>query len=196
MQTERLALKKIKFNKKVTIEEVLSTAADSPIGFILEVESLCPEELHDKHCDYPLAPPKWRSYFNGWVALKKSFASRWKWKGQRTSKITRKDTQYFTEHCSCTASLAWKLTDCIEYNSSSKKNGWSPVSVWLVNSEQPAQTCSRKSWWITQLMEKRASRKGAEFRSKLCGHKEKRANESKIPFQELPNLHWKYCWYN
>ncbi len=58
MQTERLPLKDFKFNENVTIQEILSTPADSPIGFIVEVDLLYPEELHDKHRDYPLAPTK------------------------------------------------------------------------------------------------------------------------------------------
>ena len=42
----------------VTIEEVLATPDTSSIGYILEVDITYPEELHDIHADFPLAPTK------------------------------------------------------------------------------------------------------------------------------------------
>lgn len=38
----------------LTIEEILQTADDAPIGYILEVDIKYPVELHDEHSDYPL----------------------------------------------------------------------------------------------------------------------------------------------
>ena len=44
--------------KEIDLHEILNTPDDSPIGFILEVDLLYPEHLHDLHADFPLAPTK------------------------------------------------------------------------------------------------------------------------------------------
>lgn len=48
------------FKWKTDVEdfEVMTTADDADIGYILEVDLGYPEELHDLHSDYPLAPEK------------------------------------------------------------------------------------------------------------------------------------------
>ncbi len=42
----------------VTLEQILSTPADSAVGFYVEVDLRYPEDLHDIHNDFPLAPEK------------------------------------------------------------------------------------------------------------------------------------------
>ena len=44
--------------EKAFIQSVLETADDSDIGYILEVDLSYPDELHDLHSDFPLAPTK------------------------------------------------------------------------------------------------------------------------------------------
>ena len=44
--------------KKFVKFDVNSIIKDSPIGFILEVDLESPDELHELHNDYPLAPEK------------------------------------------------------------------------------------------------------------------------------------------
>ena len=47
-----------KFNDQVTIAEILNTSRESKIGYSLDVIFLYPDQLHDAHLDYPLAPTK------------------------------------------------------------------------------------------------------------------------------------------
>ena len=42
----------------VIVNQILNMTEDSLIGFILEVDLEYPEELHEDHQDYPLAPTK------------------------------------------------------------------------------------------------------------------------------------------
>ena len=44
--------------QKAFIQSVLETPNDSDIGYVLEVDLLYPDELHDLHSDFPLAPTK------------------------------------------------------------------------------------------------------------------------------------------
>ena len=44
--------------KKFVKFDANSIIKDSPIGFILEVDLEFPDELHELHNDYPLAPEK------------------------------------------------------------------------------------------------------------------------------------------
>ena len=44
--------------KKIDSFDVSSISEDSPIGYILEVGLECPDELHDFHNGYLLAPAK------------------------------------------------------------------------------------------------------------------------------------------
>ena len=47
----------IKVNNKV-INRILNRSADSSYGYFLEVDLDYPEELHDSHKDFPMAPEK------------------------------------------------------------------------------------------------------------------------------------------
>ena len=47
----------VKVNNKV-ISRILNRNADSSYGYLLEVDLECPENLHDKHKDFPMAPEK------------------------------------------------------------------------------------------------------------------------------------------
>ena len=42
----------------ITLEHILSTPSNSPVGYILQCTLAYPEHLHDQHSDYPLAPEK------------------------------------------------------------------------------------------------------------------------------------------
>ena len=50
-------LKWVKVNNKV-INRILNRSADSSYGYFLEVDLDYPEELHDSHKDFPMAPEK------------------------------------------------------------------------------------------------------------------------------------------
>ena len=43
-------------SSETNLDEILATPEDSDIGFILEVALEYPQELHESHRDYPLAP--------------------------------------------------------------------------------------------------------------------------------------------
>ncbi len=58
MQTESLPLNDFKMNLDISLDDILRTPADSSVGYIVEVDLLYPEECHDLHCDYHLAPTK------------------------------------------------------------------------------------------------------------------------------------------
>ena len=47
----------VKVNNKV-IKRILNRSADSSYGYFLEVDLDYPEELHDSHQDFPMAPEK------------------------------------------------------------------------------------------------------------------------------------------
>ena len=50
-------LKWVKVNNKV-VNRILNRSADSSYGYFLEVDLDYPEELHDSHKDFPMAPEK------------------------------------------------------------------------------------------------------------------------------------------
>ena len=58
MEKFPLPLNSFEFNDQVTIAEILNTSRESEIGYILDVDLLYPDHLHDAHSDYPLAPTK------------------------------------------------------------------------------------------------------------------------------------------
>ena len=62
MQTEKLPVRNFELiehiEDEVIVNQILNMTEDSLIGFILEVDLEYPEELHDNHQDYPLAPTK------------------------------------------------------------------------------------------------------------------------------------------
>ena len=58
MEKFPLPLNSFEFNDQVTIAEILNTSRESEIGYILDVDVLYPDHLHDAHSDYPLAPTK------------------------------------------------------------------------------------------------------------------------------------------
>ena len=58
MEKFPLPLNSFEFNDQVTIAEILNTSRESKIGYILDVDLLYPDHLHEAHSDYPLAPTK------------------------------------------------------------------------------------------------------------------------------------------
>ena len=62
MQTEKLSVRNFELiehiEDELILNQILETSEDSLIGFILEIDLEYPEELHDIHQDYPLAPTK------------------------------------------------------------------------------------------------------------------------------------------
>ena len=58
MEKFPLSLNSFEFNDQVTIAEILNTSRESEIGYILDVDLLYPDHLHDAHSDSPLAPTK------------------------------------------------------------------------------------------------------------------------------------------
>ena len=47
-----------KWNTSITLQELLDTPTDSPLGYFVEVDFLYPKHLHDAHNGPPLAPEK------------------------------------------------------------------------------------------------------------------------------------------
>ena len=47
-----------KWNTSITLQELLDTPTDSPLGYFVEVDFLYPKHLHDAHNGLPLAPEK------------------------------------------------------------------------------------------------------------------------------------------
>ena len=72
MQTEKLPIRNFELiehiEDEVIVNQILDMTEDSLIGFILEVDLEYPEELHDDHQDYPLAPTK-ESVPQDWLSL-------------------------------------------------------------------------------------------------------------------------------
>ncbi len=58
MEKEFLPLSGFKIMETFDLECLLSTPSDSDVGYILELDLEYPEELHDLHSDFPLAPEK------------------------------------------------------------------------------------------------------------------------------------------
>ena len=62
MQTEKLPVRNFELiehiEDELIVNQILNLTEDSLIGFILEVDLEYPEELHEDHEDYPLAPTK------------------------------------------------------------------------------------------------------------------------------------------
>ena len=56
--SENLPYEGFKWLKNVDEFDVMSISKKSPIGFFLEVDLEYPDELHELHNDYPLAPEK------------------------------------------------------------------------------------------------------------------------------------------
>ena len=56
--SEYLPYKRFKWLKNVDELDVMSINEKSPIGYLLEVDLEYPDELHELHNDYPLAPEK------------------------------------------------------------------------------------------------------------------------------------------
>ena len=49
---------RFKWSKNIDKFDIISISEKSPIGYFLEVELKYPDELHELHNDYPLAPEK------------------------------------------------------------------------------------------------------------------------------------------
>ena len=60
----------LKREGEVDLQEILNTPNDSPVGYVLEVDLHYPDDLHDLHTDFPLAPTKETITFFGWVNIK------------------------------------------------------------------------------------------------------------------------------
>ena len=53
-----LPLKDFELVDDISLDEILQTEDEGDIGFLVEVDLEYPDELHDKHADYPLVPDK------------------------------------------------------------------------------------------------------------------------------------------
>ena len=58
MEKFNLPLSGFEWAPHKTLEEILATPNDSDVGYIVDVDLDYPDELHDAHSDYPLAPSK------------------------------------------------------------------------------------------------------------------------------------------
>ena len=56
--SEYLPYERFKWLKNIDKFDVMSIREKSPIGYFLEVDLEYPDELHELHNDYPLAPEK------------------------------------------------------------------------------------------------------------------------------------------
>ena len=53
-----LPLKDFELVEDISLDEILQTEDEGDIYFLVEVDLEYPDELHDKHADYPLVPDK------------------------------------------------------------------------------------------------------------------------------------------
>ena len=53
-----LPLKDFELVEEISLDKILQTEDEGDIGFLVEVNLEYPDELHDKHADYPLVPDK------------------------------------------------------------------------------------------------------------------------------------------
>ena len=53
-----LRLKGFELVEDISLDEMLQTEDEGDIGFLVDVNLEYPDELHDKHADYPLVPDK------------------------------------------------------------------------------------------------------------------------------------------
>ena len=53
-----LPLKDFELVEDISLDTILQTEDEGDIGFLVEVNLEYPDELHDKHADYPLVPDK------------------------------------------------------------------------------------------------------------------------------------------
>ena len=58
MENFPLPINSFEFNDQVTIAEIFNTDSEFKIEYILDIDLLYPDHLHDAHLDYPLAPTK------------------------------------------------------------------------------------------------------------------------------------------
>ena len=58
MQQYPLPQNIFELDEDITLDIILSTSEDSIVGYILEVDLDYPEELHNSHSDFPLAPTR------------------------------------------------------------------------------------------------------------------------------------------
>ena len=56
--SQYLPYKEFKWLKNIDEFDIMSVSEKSPIGYLLEVDLKYPDELHELHNDYPLAPEK------------------------------------------------------------------------------------------------------------------------------------------
>ena len=56
--SEYLLYERFKWLKNVDEFDMMSISEKNPIGYLLKVELKYPDELHELHNDYPLAPEK------------------------------------------------------------------------------------------------------------------------------------------
>ena len=70
--SEYLPYERFKWLKNVDGFDVMSISKESKTGIIFEVDLEYPDELHESHNDYPLAPEKLAvSYEMGQIIVKK-----------------------------------------------------------------------------------------------------------------------------
>ena len=132
-------------------KQIMSWQAKRKTGFILEVDLEYPQELHDRHNNYPLTPETTQVPGDWYSPYQQALASELGLSKDKTEKLllTLRDKEKYVLHyrnLQLYLSLGMRLKKCIPYSPLTRKTGWSPISGSTPSSKRrPHQTSRRTS---------------------------------------------------
>ena len=166
MEKNPLPLKNfvLKTQGEINLHEILSTADDSSIGSILEVDLRFPERLHDFHSDFPLASTKDEINFFWLGEYQRNTLESLRtipFSTKKNKKLIHTSQNHLNIALSYFEIILWagiwsqSFTEC--YNSTNQ-NGLNLRNNWTLRNGKPLSTSLRRiftSWWVIRHSEKR-----------------------------------------